>query len=57
MKALITAVILVGGFALSWGICVGVMKLITLCFKWDFSLLVATGIWLVLCLLDKTFGK
>ena len=57
MKALITAVVLVGGFALSWGVCVGAVKLITLCFNWDFSLLVATGIWLVLCLLDKTFGK
>lgn len=57
MKALITTVVLIGGLALSWGVCIGVIKLITLCFKWDFSLLVATGIWLVLCLLDKTFGK
>ena len=57
MRGLILTLVIVGGYALSWGACVGVIKLITLCFEWDFSLLVATGIWLVLCLIDKTFGK
>ena len=33
---------------LSWLVTVGIIKLITLCFGWSFSLLTATGIWLIL---------
>ena len=45
------------GYGLSWGICVGFMKLITLCFGWPFSLSIATGIWLIICLLYLLFYK
>ena len=37
--------------ALSWGVTVGIIKLITICFGCAFSLPVATGIWLILLLL------
>lgn len=50
---LITAAIL----ALNWGITIGLVKLITICFGWKFSLLVATGIWLVLFLLSDLFRR
>ena len=33
----------------------GVIKLITLCFGWSFSLLTATGIWLILALARSVF--
>ena len=44
--ALIIGMILLG--AVSWLITVGIVKLITLCFGWKFSLLMATGVWLIL---------
>ena len=34
---------------------VGIIKLITLCFGWSFSLLTATGIWLILALARSVF--
>ena len=40
---------------LSWGVTVGIIKLITLCFGLEFSLLIATGIWLVLALVGSFF--
>lgn len=42
--------------ALSWGVTVGIIKLITLCFGWEFSLLVATGVWLALLLIKWAVG-
>lgn len=33
----------------------GVIKVITVCFGWTFSLPVAIGIWLVMCLLKSVF--
>lgn len=41
--------------ALSWGISVGIIYLVCLCFSWSFDLLIATGIWLVLTLVDSFF--
>lgn len=38
-------------YAISWLATCGIIKLITLCFGWTFSWLIATGIWLILCLL------
>ena len=56
---LITALIAVGLFValygISWVITCGVIKLVTWCFGWAFSWKIATGIWLVLCLLESTF--
>ena len=40
---------------LSWGVTVGIIKLITLCFGLEFSLLIATGIWLLLTLVGSFF--
>ena len=45
------------GYAISWVITVGLIKLITICFGWTFSLLIASGIWLVLCILSSFFKK
>jgi hypothetical protein len=40
----------------SWAITIGVIWLICLCFSWEFNLLIATGIWLILMLLSSVFG-
>ena len=45
--------ILVATYAFSWIVTCGIIKLITLCFGLTFKWKVATGIWLVLCLLES----
>lgn len=56
-KGLVIVISLVAGYAISWAITVGIIKLITMCFSIKFSLPVATGIWLILCLLKLVFHK
>lgn len=43
-------------FAISWLATCGIIKLITLCFGWTFSWIIATGIWLILFLLKNCFS-
>lgn len=40
--------ILAIGYGISWIVTCGVIKLITMCFGWEFSWAVATGIWLII---------
>lgn len=40
---------------LSWAVTVGLVKLITLCFGLEFSLKIATGIWIVILILRSIF--
>ena len=47
--------ILMLAFGSSWVITCGIYKLITLCFGWTFKWSIATGIWLILLLLRRTF--
>ena len=54
MVALLTLALILGA---SWGITVGIIYLICLCFGWHFSLLIATGIWLITVLIKITFGR
>lgn len=42
-------------FGLSWLMICGFVKLITLCFGWSFSWLVATGIWLLIFMFNLIF--
>lgn len=51
----VTIILILFAAALSWAITVGIIKLITMCFGMTFSLLVATGIWLILCLVSGFF--
>lgn len=41
--------------ALSWAICLGMMYLICLCFSLEFNILIATGVWLILCFIKMVF--
>lgn len=54
---LIILLVLILGYGLSWAVTIGIIKLITLCFGWAFSLAHATGIWLVMFLLWLLFSK
>ena len=56
-KGLVIVIGLIVGYAISWAFTVGIIKLITMCFSIGFSLPVATGIWLILCLLKLVFHK
>lgn len=51
--------ILIIGYGLSWAVVVGAIRLITLCFGWQFSLAHSTGLWgiLMLIYLCFFFGK
>ena len=56
-KGMVCSLTIVFGYALSWGVTIGIIKLIAMCFSVGFSLPVATGIWLILCLLKLAFYK
>ena len=56
-KLLIAVIELVISAAISWAVVVGILKLITMCFSIGFSFPVATGIWLVICLMRLIFYK
>ena len=42
-------------YGISWIVTCGIIKLITLCFGLTFKWSVATGIWLIICLLRSIF--
>ena len=44
------------GYAISWILTCGIIKLITICFGLTFSWAIATGFWLILCLLKSIFS-
>lgn len=43
------------GYAASWIITCGIFKLVTMCFDWTFKWSIATGIWLIICVLKTIF--
>ena len=54
---LLTIILLVVAFGVSWMVSCGVIKLITMCFGWQFKWSIATGIWLVMCLARTVFNN
>lgn len=48
LSAVLTIILLlILGYGLSWAVCVGIIKIIALCFGWGFNLAHATGCWLI----------
>ena len=43
-------------YGISWIVTCGIIKLITMCFGLEFSWAVATGIWLIICILKSIFN-
>ena len=56
MGTLMVILLLAICYAISWLITCGIIKLITICFGLTFSWAIATGIWLILCLLKSVFS-
>ena len=54
--ALVVIGILAFAYGLSWIVTCGIIKLITMCFGWTFKWSIATGIWLIICILKGIFG-
>ena len=55
-KDILTSVLVIVGLVfLEWITTVGIIKLITMCFGWTFKWSVATGIWLIICILQSIF--
>ena len=57
MKYIVPIVIVILCYALSWSIAIGLMYLICLCFSWQFNLLIATGVWLIMCLVSLALPR
>ena len=43
-------------YGVSWIVTCGIIKLITMCFGWTFKWSIATGIWLIICILKSIFN-
>ncbi|MGN0163127.1 MAG: hypothetical protein ACI4EA_06045 [Candidatus Ornithomonoglobus sp.] len=43
-------------YGISWIVTCGIIKLITMCFGWTFKWSIATGIWLIICILRSIFN-
>ena len=41
---------------ISWIVTCGIIKLITMCFGWEFSWAISTGIWLIIFMLGSIFN-
>lgn len=52
-KGLLVILIVVFLYFISWIMTCGIIKLITMCFGLGFSWLVATGIWLIMCIIQS----
>ncbi len=52
---LLTILILIVAYGISWIITCGIIKLITVCFGLTFKWSIATGIWLVIYILKSIF--
>ena len=53
---LVAIAILAVCYGLSWIVTCGIIKLITMCFGWTFKWSIATGIWLIICMLRGIFS-
>lgn len=56
VTAVIVITILVVCYGLSWIVTCGIIKLITMCFGLTFKWSIATGIWLIICILRSVFN-
>lgn len=52
----IILLILAACYGLSWIVTCGIIKLITMCFGLTFKWSIATGVWLVICILRSIFN-
>ena len=53
----LTILVVILLYGVSWISVCGVVKLITLCFGWNFNWAISTGIWLILVLIKSWFSQ
>lgn len=52
-----TAILIyIAACAISWIVTCGVFKLVTLCFGWEYTWGIATGVWLIMYLAKQVFS-
>lgn len=56
-EMLIKALAILLGLAVGWGIVVLMVWLICLCFGWEFTWAMATGVWLIVLLIEGIFKQ
>ncbi len=56
-KILFVILIVAFLYFVSWILTCGIIKLITMCFGLDFSWLIATGIWLIMCVIQSVLKR
>lgn len=54
--ALVVILIIAALYGVSWIVTCGIIKLITMCFGWTFKWSIATGVWLIICILRSIFN-
>lgn len=54
--AVVVVLIVAVCYGISWIVTCGIIKLITMCFGLEFSWAIATGIWLIICILKSIFN-
>lgn len=47
--------LLILSYGMSWIVTCGIIKLITMCFGWTFKWSIATGVWLIICIMRSIF--
>lgn len=55
LASLVIILLIAVVYGISWIATCGIIKLICLCFGWDFSWGITTGIWLIILLVRGTF--
>lgn len=56
IAAAVVILLVAACYGISWIVTCGIIKLITMCFGWEFSWAIATGIWLIICILKSIFN-
>ena len=54
--ALVVILMIAALYGVSWIVTCGIIKLITMCFGLTFKWSIATGIWLIICILRSIFN-
>lgn len=57
LGCLFATLIFIGVCGLSWLVTCGLVYLIALCFAWEFSWWIATGVWLVFLLINAAISR
>lgn len=53
---IIFVTVLIISYAIGWIVTCGLIKLITMCFGWTFSWSIATGVYIIICILKSIFS-